>query len=319
MAEKRKHDLTDFLEQTSADIEAEYRRIFRQAAQDPGTAGDEGEENWASLLRRWLPPAYHVATKGQLIGHDGALSPQVDVVVLKPSYPPLLREKRKWLAAGVAAAFECKLSLKADHISSLFERSRRFKSLYPKRIGSPYSELRSPLVYGLLSHSHSWKSDQSKILDKIECIIRESCYSVEHPRNLPDLLCVADLSAWSLMQFTYYSAEWSEQKDVLEKAFGGPWGPMTCYTSEHDRPQTEPRSLPVGGLITSLWGKLAWSDPSMRDLVAYFQSAGGGGGGGGSMYPWPASSYSRRVIEGISNGKCVNGPQWNEWSVALQH
>ena len=83
---------------------SEYLRIYTKAVNDPGTAGDEGEENWATLFRDWLPPTYHIRTKGQLIGHDGTLSPQIDLVVLKPSYPRKLLEKKVWFAGGVAAA-----------------------------------------------------------------------------------------------------------------------------------------------------------------------------------------------------------------------
>jgi hypothetical protein len=32
----------------------EYDRIQKRATEDPGTAGDQGEENWATLLRNWL-------------------------------------------------------------------------------------------------------------------------------------------------------------------------------------------------------------------------------------------------------------------------
>jgi hypothetical protein len=89
MSDER-HDLLDFLLQVSAEIQAEYERIRRRAAEDPGTAGDQGEENWASVLRGWLPPSYRIVTKGRLIGQNGSTSPQVDVIVLNPAYPSAL-------------------------------------------------------------------------------------------------------------------------------------------------------------------------------------------------------------------------------------
>ena len=48
------HDIHDFVISSQKDIEEEYSRIRKRANEDPGTAGDQGEENWASLLRRWL-------------------------------------------------------------------------------------------------------------------------------------------------------------------------------------------------------------------------------------------------------------------------
>ncbi|WP_198148432.1 DUF6602 domain-containing protein, partial [Elstera litoralis] len=87
MSKENKHDLHVFMDQITEEMMSEYNRIYAKAAADPGTAGDEGEENWATLFRDWLPPAYQVRTKGRLINPDGSMSPQVDVVILKPSYP----------------------------------------------------------------------------------------------------------------------------------------------------------------------------------------------------------------------------------------
>ncbi|UUE28839.1 hypothetical protein LRQ08_31025 (plasmid) [Rhodococcus qingshengii] len=94
----------------------EYDRIFARATEDPGTAGDEGEENWASLLRQWLPIGYTVVTKGRVLFTDKTASPQVDVVVLRPGYPPRLLDKKLYLSSGVLAAFECKTTLKSERI-----------------------------------------------------------------------------------------------------------------------------------------------------------------------------------------------------------
>ena len=55
MPEQKTHDLYDFMRQIDAEMAAEYNRIRKRTAEDPGTAGDQGEENWAELLREWLP------------------------------------------------------------------------------------------------------------------------------------------------------------------------------------------------------------------------------------------------------------------------
>src|SRR5947199_10847939 len=109
------HEIHDFIIFAQRTIEEEYTRIRKRAAEDPGTAGDEGEENWATLLREWLPPAYHVVTKGRIVSSDGSTSPQVDVVILHPAYPLKLREKKLYLSSGVIAALECKLTLRVHH------------------------------------------------------------------------------------------------------------------------------------------------------------------------------------------------------------
>jgi hypothetical protein len=69
------HELEEFLHQDQAEIAAEYERIFRRSTEDPGTAGDEGEENWAALFRSWLPDTYQVVTKGRIVFPDKTATP----------------------------------------------------------------------------------------------------------------------------------------------------------------------------------------------------------------------------------------------------
>ena len=70
MDQKKTHDLYEFMQQNSVEMAAEYERIQMRATEDPGTAGDQGEENWAELLRDWLPRTYEVVTKGRIRVQD---------------------------------------------------------------------------------------------------------------------------------------------------------------------------------------------------------------------------------------------------------
>ena len=196
MESEKTHDLYDFMQQVSDEMSAEYHRIQRRAAEDPGTAGGQGEENWAELLRGWIPPSYEVVTKGRIISEDGRTSPQVDVVILKDVYPRNLLSKKLYLAAGVAAAFECKTTLKASHIAEATRTGARIKDLYPTRSGTPYRELHTPILYGLLAHSHSWKGDNSTPESNIALkLLQADIAYVSHPRQSLDVLCVADLGS----------------------------------------------------------------------------------------------------------------------------
>lgn len=112
MAENQRHELETFLAQDLAEMASEYERISSRSLEDPGTAGDEGEEAWAGLLRDWLPESYQVRVKGRILGADGTAGPQVDIVVLRPGYPQRLLDKKLYLAGGVAAVFECKNTLR---------------------------------------------------------------------------------------------------------------------------------------------------------------------------------------------------------------
>ncbi|GIJ19386.1 DUF6602 domain-containing protein [Micromonospora lutea] len=132
----RPHELDTWIEQTTSEMASEYERIRQRATEDPGTAGDEGEENWARLLREWLPSSYQVRTKGRILAHDGAASRQVDVVVLRPGYPSKLLDKKLYVTSGVAAAFECKLTLTAAHIKEATQTAAEIARMAAPRQGS---------------------------------------------------------------------------------------------------------------------------------------------------------------------------------------
>ncbi len=161
------HDIHDFVRSSQRTIEEEYARIQKRAKEDPGTAGDQGEENWASLLRLWLPSYFHVVTKGRILTDSGYTSPQVDVLVLMPSYPRVLLDKKLYLAGGVAAAFECKITLKAEHVRAAVETSVSLRKALPKREGNPYKELNSSIIYGLLAHSQIWMGHTSSPVENV--------------------------------------------------------------------------------------------------------------------------------------------------------
>lgn len=142
------HDLVTFMKLATDFMASEYKRIRNRTLNDPGTAGDEGKENWAALLRNWLPLTYTAVTKGRILTSDGRVSPQVDVLVLKGAYPKKLLEMNTemFLSTGVAAAFECKTTLKSAHIEKAVRTSVEIKNLYPVRTGTPYKELHSPIM-----------------------------------------------------------------------------------------------------------------------------------------------------------------------------
>lgn len=311
------HDLHAFMAQVTSEIGSEYDRIYKRAAEDPGTAGDEGEENWANLFRDWLPSQYHVETKGRLISYDGRMSPQIDVLVLKPSYPKKLLEKKVWLAGGVAAAFECKTTLTAAHVKASVERCAQFKELYEERVGTPRRELRSPLIYGLLAHSHSWKGEKSQPIRNIESALHEARKSVTHPRFEIDFVCVADLASWTASYVTRYEAAWRpDERDRLASIFGASCGPMTSTICHSKEAQSQSEAFqPVGSLLDGLTQALGWADPGVRDIADYYRRANLGGAGSGNMRPWPLTVYSSDVAAQIEGGRITNGQPWDEWSV----
>ena len=304
MSQEKTHDLYDFMRQLQDKMAANYEQIQKRASEDPGTAGDQGEENWADLLRGWLPRTYEVVTKGRIISQDGHISPQVDVLVLKSIYPKqLIDEGQKlFLAAGVAAAFECKTTLKAEHIEKAVRTCVEIKNLYPVRKGTPYKELHAPIVYGLLAHSHSWKNPNSTPEDNITAKLWISdCSSVSHPRLSLDLLCVADLAAWTLLKIGFLR------------------GISTTVHSRHSAegsPIQTQDFTPIGVLVSNLWMRLAREDPAFRDLANYYQRTEISGIGAGRGRNWQSDLiYSPEVLSGFGIYGPLTGETnaWSEW------
>jgi hypothetical protein len=212
----KSNDLVDFMNSMTREIQDEYNRIQKRATEDPGTAGDQGEENWASLIKNWLPSNFKVVTKGRIINEDGDTSPQVDLIILPPEYPNYLLNKKLYLAGGILAAFECKLTLKSNHIEDFIKNSVAIRSLYRNRTGTPYKELHSPMIYGLLAHSHIWKQEGSTPIQNIESKLKkfDSEY-ITNPIHMPDIICVADLATWNTVKVSI-----NEPLEILEsKAF----------------------------------------------------------------------------------------------------
>ena len=308
------HELHDFVTASERRIQEEYDRIQKRAREDPGTAGDQGELNWAELFRDCLPPYFQVVTKGRILAPSGAASPQVDVLVLMPSYPKGLLSHNLYMAGGVVAAFECKTTLIAAHIQSTLETSSKIQGALPKREGSPYKELNSPIIFGLLAHSHSWKAENSKPLENIGSTLFESdAKFVQHPREALDVLCVADLGAWTVTKMNYINP--NQFPDPAMAALYGGWASSGYVGHYLNLPRQEPTFSPLGTLFSFLYHKLAWAYPDMRNLDNYFSQVRMRGTGEGMTRRWNLSIYSEKTKERVSNGECQNpGEHFDEWS-----
>jgi hypothetical protein len=320
MPHEKTHDLYEFMRQISSEMSAEYDRIQMRASEDPGTAGDQGEENWATLLRDWIPRTYEIVTKGRIISEKGETSPQIDVLILHGSYPRKLIDKKLYLAAGVAAAFECKTTLKAVHIADAVRRCTSIKNLYPERVGTPYKELHMPLVYGLLAHSHTWKNQGSTPEEHIDNELQEADASlVSHPRFQLDLVCVADLATWTAQKMTFIGPrQLPDDWDTMAKMYGPSGSAITAYIAHTRSSQQQvPQFTPIGVLISHLCQKLAWENATLRSLADYYRVTNIAGSGSGQMRRWPVAIYSEAIRPRIEAGHLSNGPQWDEWNIVF--
>lgn len=322
---KKSNDLHDFMVSATHEMQSEYERIQKSSKEDPGTAGDQGEENWANLFRDWLPSNYHIVTKGRILNYKGFTSPQVDVLVLHPTYPQKLLDKKRYLAAGVLAAFECKLTLKVADIDAALKTSAKIRNLLRKRSGTPYKELNSSIIYGLLAHSHCWKDENSTPVDNISKRLFEKDHEIiQHPNEMLDVLCVADLGTWTAVKIPYLGPIKFPKGRVKEihktynlqesKLFGKQGAIQTSYMSHIMKdPNKDIEYTPIGTMITYLLYKLAWEDVSLRSLANYFRLSDMSGQSTGTIRTWKTEIYSKQVKEKIYKSRPVTLP-WDEWT-----
>jgi hypothetical protein len=315
------HELEEFLHQDQAEIAAEYERIFRRSTEDPGTAGDEGEENWAALFRSWLPDTYQVVTKGRIVFPDKTASRQIDVLVLRHGYPRRLFNKKLYLSSGVVAAFECKNTLKAAHVKAAAATASFVKSRIPGREGTLRGELRRPIVYGLLAHSHSWKGDSSTPIANVDEAVTAMCNRVTHPSELMDVICVADLAAWTLINFV--ECPWFYPDDIREArlALGvRPDGQVASsyvrFTESVLHPDAKTPN-PVAVLIAEAVQELAWHDENLRPIADYFRFAGLLGSGGAIGRAFGLDVFSDGVQERLHRILPTSGLDhlWDTWKM----
>jgi hypothetical protein len=295
------HDYHDFMGQASERLASEYLRIRKKAKEDPGTAGDQGEENWKELLKDWLPASCHIVTKGRLLSATGVAGPQVDVIVLHPAYPPGLLGSKQYFIGGVLAAFECKTTLRSGDVEQFLKNSVANHRVVGGRIGTPYKELLSPLTYGLLAHSHVWTSPDSQVRESLYGKIDEHDKNlISHPRQRPDIICVADLATWS--KTTSLNA-------------GSLIAPETEPSADSGYFQSSGLTVtPLAAMVSQLLRRLSWEYPEMRAIATYIGHTGFQGGAYATRQ-WPASEcLSAQVLSKLPHKYSVGQPEWwQEW------
>ncbi|HHQ6590224.1 TPA: DUF6602 domain-containing protein [Serratia fonticola] len=348
----KKHELVHFFKSISALLASEYERISARAKEDPGTAGDEGEENWKQLLEHWLPPNYRVVTKGRLLSSNGEASPQIDIIILKPSYPPFLVDKKYYLIDGVAAAFECKTTLRSKDLDKSFETAAIIARLCKKKTGNPCVELLPPVPYGILAHSHAWKGDEESVVNLITEKIKElGVKYATHPRELLETICIADLAGWTtghaITMFFPLNDTQAPSKEIKKQAFSLIKNdhigfksieyfqesgldvlyilrPYSQYFTQYIKKPSEgikteklrESFTPIGAFVYALYKKLSYRDPSLTDLSEYFSDvhipAGTGGLSPYKAFHWGTDTFSKEVWDKINNGKRGVTPDWRE-------
>lgn len=191
--------LLDFWARAERTLREQYASARDRHANDAGTRGDQGEEDWAAVFRDWLPPRYRIVTKGRIVGFpvsgtdDGATG-QIDLIVLHPDYPSTLVNEKLYLLEGVVAAFECKAAAKHAHVAAAVRTARRLAQIGPNTHLTPREYLNRNVLFGLLAHTHTWK--KNPLGSVFDALCAEHDAARVEPRDMLDLICISDLGYW---------------------------------------------------------------------------------------------------------------------------
>lgn len=308
------------MRQISLDMASEYERIVARAAEDPGTAGDQGEESWAELLRNWLPATYHVVTKGRLLFEDDTASPQIDILILSPDYPLHLRNRKLYLAGGVIAAFECKLTLKSNHFKKFFETSELIKSKTPIGNSTTYESFNSKIIYGLLAHSHSWTKN-IPIADQVFNIMEKMPTSKEglefdKANFYPDVICISDTVTYCYRKNLSFIEDADEvELKMLQEMKSNSMLSLSYDAYWSDSKDSWVYGIVHGALITNLFHRMAYSNISLRDMASYIMKTDIA-----SICIGKNSIYSITLDDFVIKNYFDNGGSdnpWNHWGKDL--
>ncbi len=98
-----------------------------------------------------------------------------------------------------------KLTLRKQDFSKFFENSLIIKRKIKYKKTFPYRELHSPIIYGLLAHTSDVTKSKKILPQEVisEEIKEKDLNYIQHPIEMPDLVCVADLGSWSVIKISY--------------------------------------------------------------------------------------------------------------------
>jgi hypothetical protein len=191
---RAQHEISKRFMAVFHEIVSDYGIVKGRTNEEPGTTGDHVEGKWAEVLSDWLPATYHVVTKGRILDLDGVSSRQLDVIVLHPAYPRRLRNFKYYIPEGVAAAFECKTTLRRRDVGSFIETCASVKRMRESLSRSPYDDLHRPIIVGLLAHSVDLgPRTRGGVIERLWRVLEEEISKrLDQPWLLPDVLCIAD-------------------------------------------------------------------------------------------------------------------------------
>jgi hypothetical protein len=162
------------------------------------------------------------------------------------------------------------------------------------RHGSTFDELFSPILYGILAHSHCWKNSKSR--SPVFHLIGEkntAYQEINHPRDALDLICVADLGTLSVNKLILPSNESSAENhsEIIQLGYNQ-WIPRIHLPEFIENDLDFPNPNPIGIMVYSLLSRLAWEDKNIRRLANYYRAILNSGVGSTLDVTWPLEILS---------------------------
>jgi hypothetical protein len=274
------------------EIARDYADAQETHKEDIQRSGHEGESTWADLLSKWLPPAYGVGLRKYIIGSDEQVKPfETDIVIFEPAYPQHLRYRAKVHAGGIAAAFSVKLTARKGHFKEIAGWSKSLAALSRVDVTTVEGQILSGVPTGFLAHSHDLGTDP--VADLAAGFDTEAD-AAKHPRDLVDLVCVADAGTLTCNRVSYIPGF-----QHGEEAFA-----MSSYLKMHDAQQYGA----VAHFIVSLYSILGRKDPSLLKLADELSVVTGTGQGQGTMRKWdPKAVYHEDFLASHSDKLYLDG------------
>lgn len=186
-------------------------------------------------------------------------------------------------------------------LAEAVEEAALVRAGYEDRFGNEIGEVLSPLIYGVLAHTHQLPGPDPQA--SVTKVLLKHAETTPLPREQLDIVCVADLDCWyrltNLLQHVIGSTEPSEHDLYFDYWNSASTIPAITGTTAPEN------ANPIATLVTQLWAKLSTRNPQLRPIADGLRVTGTGSHGGeGRQRPLKdviSTALHKNIFRGGSN------------------
>jgi hypothetical protein len=210
-----------------------------------------------------------------------------------------------------------------EGIGRALEKMAFIKRMSATGSGTPYRELMTSPICGVLAHSHDFGGSQSRSADALVSahIDAEDSREVRHPREMLDLICVSDLATWvaSKEPLSDPAMEVDPERRAARDRAGTPSTVYFCHAGDTALLASRNDDFSsLGVFVAELLVKLAWEDTSLRDIAGYFIGVEFSTSAAGKVRQWPRTIYSPTLRRKLSLKRLAQETGWDEWACSIE-